>query len=95
MMVCAHRGTDVKIHTPRSMVSTILYRVFRIWRCRSAGSTWMFIDDTLMSADNTLTVEVSTQMVDSGTLMAGDDTLTIGGGTLRLVATPWWSVVAL
>jgi hypothetical protein len=78
MTLGAHSGASVKIHTSRSMASTIntshSESLFRSRRCK--------ISDILTVGDSTLAVGGGTVMVDCGTLTAGDGTLAVSGGTL-------------
>jgi hypothetical protein len=77
MIVGAHRGADMKIHTSRSMASTIntshSESLFRL-RCGK-------ISNILTAGEGTLAVSGGTLTVDDGTLTAGVDMLAVGSGS--------------
>jgi hypothetical protein len=98
MTVSAHRGAGMKIHTSRSMASTIntsrSESLFWPRHCKisstltSTDGTLTVDDSTLTSTDSTLTVDSSTRMSVGSTLMAGNGTLAIDGSTDSTVSSP-------
>jgi hypothetical protein len=90
----AHRGAIVKIHTLRSMTSTIntshSESLFQPRRCKISGiltagdDTLAASDGTLMAGDGTLTVGGITLMAGVGMLVVGDGTMTVDNSTLTV-----------
>jgi hypothetical protein len=94
-IVGTHRAAGVKIHTLRSMASTINTshsenRFGGRWRHlgdRQSAATSRrpaVISGTWVVSDDTVVVGGSTPMVDSSTLMSVSDIRTVSGGTLTV-----------
>jgi hypothetical protein len=89
-------GTGVKIHTSRSMASTInTSRNENLLHLTLPFSGTQMVDDgILMSTNGTLTANNSTQMFSGDTLTSADGTLTVGGTTQKVDGNTLTAVMA-